>query len=123
MLLTAQYDAAIIRDVCNGRWIEAESGIDALRSLMMSTKSSEAGDRIKHFVVTGVARFARTSLFSGANNFQDITQESLVAAALGFSDDEIRSCFRDELERLACLRGETAERSLATLAHWYDGYW
>lgn len=88
----------------------------------MSTKTSEAGDRIKHFVVTGVARFARTSLFSGANNFQDITKESLVTAALGFSEDEIRSCFSEELERLARSRGETADRALAMLARWYNGY-
>jgi len=72
-LLVDEYDAAIIQDVSKGRWDAADAGVEALRSLFMSTKSPVIGSRIERCLVTGVARFAHTSLFSGANNFDDLT--------------------------------------------------
>ncbi len=75
-------------------------GIDALRSLLMVTKSPGVGPRIKRCLVTGVARFAQTSLFSGANNFADLTNDPLLSRVLGFSEAEIRATFPAELVRL-----------------------
>lgn len=107
------------------RWEAAESGIEALQSLLMVSKDLNYVDRIGHFVVTGVARFARTLLFSsGANNFDDLTNDPLLSAALGFREDEIRATFGPELERLGRegMKGRTADEALLELAHWYNGY-
>jgi hypothetical protein len=38
-LLVDEYDGAIIQDVSKGRWDAADAGLEALRSLIMSTKS------------------------------------------------------------------------------------
>jgi hypothetical protein len=81
-------------------WEAANSGVKALQSLFMVSKKSNYVDRIGYFVVTGVARFARTSLFSGANNFEDLTSDPLLSAAMGFSEVEIRATFGPEVERL-----------------------
>ena len=62
-LLVDEYDAAIIQDVSEGDWASAKAGIKALRSLAMSTKSPHFGSRIERCLITGVARFARASLF------------------------------------------------------------
>lgn len=51
--------------------------------------------------MTGVAVFARTSLFSGANHFADLTGHEAVDKALGFTAEEIRTTFPAALARLA----------------------
>ena len=121
-LLVDEYDNAIIQDVSDGEWGAAKAGIQALRSLLVSTKDPIIGARIKRCIVTGVARFARTSLFSGANNFADLTDSPLLARVLGFSEAEIRGNFPAELARLAAGLGTDVDGAVAELARWYNGY-
>jgi hypothetical protein len=121
-LLVDEYDAAIIQDVSKGRWAAADAGLEALRSLLMSTKSPHFGSRIERCLVTGVARFAHASLFSGANNFTDLTGHPLLSRVLGFSAAEIRATFPAELKRLAGAQGTDESGAMQQLAHWYNGY-
>ena len=121
-LLVDEYDAAVIQDVVKGRWAAADDGIAALRSLLMATKAPDVGARIERCLVTGVARFARTSLFSGANNFVDMTDSPLLSRALGFSEAEIRGTFPVELARLAASLDTDVDGAVAALARWYNGY-
>jgi hypothetical protein len=96
---------------------------DALHSLMMATKSPTTGPHIERCLVTGVARFAHTSLFSGANNFADLTGSPLLSRVLGFSEAEIRASFPGELKRLVAGLGVgSTDAAVAKLAHWYNGY-
>lgn len=130
-LLVDEYDQAIIQDVSDGQWAEAKEGIKALRSLMMATKSLEYGGRIARCLVTGVAHFAQTSLFSGANNFKDMTADPLLSRVLGFSKEEIASTFPAHLERLGSKllvggaaggSGDAPTAALDKLQEWYNGY-
>ena len=121
-LLVDEYDAAIVQDVVKGRWAAADDGVAALRSLMMVTKAPLVGARIERCIVTGVARFARTSLFSGANNFADMTDSPLLSRVLGFSEAEIRATFPAELSRLAARLRTDVDGAVAELARWYNGY-
>jgi hypothetical protein len=121
-LLVDEYDAAIIQDVNDGDWASAKAGIKALRSLVMSTKSLRFGSRIERCLITGVARFAHTPLFSGANNFLDLTNDPLLTRVLGFSEAEIRATFPAELERLAQGQGMDVNEAMLELAEWYNGF-
>ena len=121
-LLVDEYDAAIIQDVAKGRWAAADDGIAALRSLMMATKAPNICSRIERCLITGVARFTHTSLFSGANNFSDLTNAPQLSRALGFSEAEIRGTFSVELARLAASLGTDVDGAVAELARWYNGY-
>jgi hypothetical protein len=121
-LLVDEYDGAIIQDVSKGRWAAADDGLAALRSLLMSTKAPDVGSRIERCLVTGVARFAHTSLFSGANNFTDLTDDPLLSRVLGFSEAEIRDNFSAELERLGVALKTDRDGAVAELARWYNGY-
>jgi len=137
-VLVDEYDAAIIGDVTKHQWDAANSGIDALRSFLISTKADELNFRIKCFVVTGVARFAHTSLFSGANNFVDLTEHPITSRIFGFTDDEIRYTFPTELKRLGEYHKEAPTReesgniavkdsrpvdvAMEELRYWYNGY-
>ena len=66
----------------------------------MPPQDADGNDRIKRCIVTGVADFARTSLFSGADHFADLTRHVAVDKALGFTA-EIRTTFPAALARLA----------------------
>jgi hypothetical protein len=96
--------------------------VEALRSLAMATKSPHFGSRIERCLITGVARFARTSLFSGANNFADLTSHPLLSRVLGFSEAEICDNFPTELAHLAEVQGTDLKGVVRQLAHWYNGY-
>jgi hypothetical protein len=108
--------------VSKGRWGAADEGVEALRSLAMATKSPHFGARIERCIFTGVARFAHTSLFSGANNFTDLTGDPLISRVLGFSEAEIRATFPAELSRLARGLGTDADGAVQQLAFWFNGY-
>jgi hypothetical protein len=121
-LLVDEYDAAIVKDVSKGRWAAADDGLEALCSLLMATKAPDIGPRIERCIVTGVARVALTSLFSGANHFSDMTDDPLLSRVLGFSEAEIRATFPAELERLAAALKTDTNGAVAELARWYNGY-
>ena len=121
-LLVDEYDAAIIADVSEHRWDAAKAGVAALRSLLVATKSPDFGSRIQRCIVTGVAKFTRTAIFSGANNFSDFTGHPLLTAAIGFSEQEIRTVFPNELQRLAAALGKDVDGAVKELARHYNGY-
>jgi hypothetical protein len=112
-VLVDEYDAAIIDCIKAGKWDAAYMGVEALRSLFMTTKDAYCSRRIEYFLVTGVARIARASLFSGANNFVDLTHEPIMSRILGFSERDIRANFPAQLERLGrVLSGSDAADSV-----------
>jgi hypothetical protein len=128
-VLVDEYDQAILNDVAKRRWEAGEEGIAALRSLMMATKAQGLDNRLERFIVTGAARFARASLFSGANNFIDLTPLPICSRMLGFTEQEIRANFPEELVRLgksvaAAKSTDEALRDAAieTLEWWHNGY-
>jgi hypothetical protein len=121
-LLVDEYDAAIIQDVTAGSWASAREGIKALRSLAVSTKSPNFGSRIERCLITGEARLALSSPFSGANNFSDLTGHPLLSRVLGFSAAEIRAAFPAGLQRLADAQGTDESGAMQQLARWYSGY-
>lgn len=127
-LLVDEYDAAIIQDVSKRRWDAANAGLEALHSLTMAKKSHHYAFRIERFIVTGVARFASYSLFSGANNFSDLTGDPLLSKILGFSETEILDFFPNELKCLGEAQGidkdspECEQKAMKVLKEWYNGY-
>jgi hypothetical protein len=62
-------------------------------------------DHIHFAFVTGITRFAMTSLDSGPNNFMDISLLPEFTGICGFTPSELDSCFEDMFEEtLKCLK-------------------
>jgi hypothetical protein len=119
VILVDAYDMAILEDMQKKDFAAAKEGLVALQSLMVSSKAEYAG-RIRKFIVTGSTRIAWSSLFSGANNFTDITNSTVLSDILGFSDTDVRDLIAslgdtDPLKR-DC--GGTFKH----LKDWYNGY-
>jgi len=77
---------------------------------------------LKFVILTGVSKFAKTSIFSGLNNLRDLTLSQQAGLILGYTEKEITSNFKDYIVQ-ATDTLQTTERELTSnLEMWYNGY-
>ncbi len=81
-----------------------------------------ADEYIRFVFITGVTKFAKTSIFSGLNQPEDITDNEKFSAICGITHEELIANFTPEIEKLAKHEGFTFDECVAELKHWYDGY-
>jgi hypothetical protein len=87
-------------------------------------------DYVRFSFVTGITRYALTSMDSGPNHLNDISLDSNYAGICGFPVDEFDSLFADRMEAtLLALQKDglmppeaTAEALKDEIFDWYDGY-
>ncbi len=81
-------------------------------------------DDVLHFAfMTGIGRFTRTGLFSGANNFDDISFKLSACTLCGITDSELQIPPLQSYLRLAAQAAHLQPDVLhASLADWYNGY-
>jgi predicted AAA-ATPase/PD-(D/E)XK nuclease superfamily protein len=77
---------------------------------------------LRAIFITGVTKFAKTSLFSGLNNLNDITIKPEAATLLGYTQEEIIINFTDYVAELAHQNQTTSETVLHDMKTWYNGY-
>jgi len=121
VLLIDEYDAPLTRvlamDRDNKRAIENR---EVLHGFFATLKGL---DTYIHFqMVTGVSKFARTSLFSGANQLRDITLSPAFSSLLGYTKPEIQTAFKLHLEALAKEEGLDQDQLWERITTWYNGY-
>jgi hypothetical protein len=83
----------------------------------------KSADRYIRFAfITGVTKFAKTSIFSGLNQPNDITDNENFSAICGITHEELIANFTPEIEKLAKHQDLTFDECVAELKHWYDSY-
>jgi len=73
-------------------------------------------------MVTGVSKFARTSLFSGANQLNDISLDPEFSTLLGYTKSEIETAFAPHLDALTTKEGIDQDQLWEMITTWYNGY-
>jgi len=118
VILVDEYDHPILGNLPNG------SELGAIHKLLQSFYATiKSLDQYLHFVfITGVSKFAKTSIFSGMNNLEDLTFRPETAALLGYTSSELVTYFAPYLGLIATTQNTTQEQLLEKLTHWYDGY-
>ncbi len=91
-----------------------------LKSFYGNLKSMDA--YIRFAFITGVARFAKVSIFSDLNNLYDISMVNDFADICGWTEKELVDNFSQGIEILAEEREEDFDTTLKTLRNYYDGY-
>lgn len=81
-----------------------------------------ADEFIRFVFITGVTKFAKTSIFSGQNQPNDITDNEKFSAICGITHEELIANFTPEIESLAKHQGLTFDECIAELKRWYDSY-
>ncbi|SKA66580.1 PD-(D/E)XK nuclease superfamily protein [Succinivibrio dextrinosolvens DSM 3072] len=72
--------------------------------------------------ITGVGRFAKTSVFSQLNNLRDLGLESDFAPLLGYTDDDMHQYFDEYVENAANTLNISKEECYSQIKAHYDGY-
>ena len=80
-------------------------------------------DRYIYFAfLTGITKFSKMNLFSGANNLKDLSLLDKYDAICGFTEQELADYFMPEIERLAQAENTSVEATRQRLKKEYDGY-
>ena len=121
VLLIDEYDAPISRllDTPKGRE-ELPSVRKTLHDFYVQAKS-ECGN-MRFLMVTGVSKFAKTSIFSAFNNPKDLTLDARTADLLGYTHEEMEKYFHEHIRAFADKEGITYDEMFAKLLSWYDSY-
>lgn len=79
-------------------------------------------DYFRFVFLTGVTKFAKTSIFSGNNQPNDISFDSRYSAICGITHEELTNYFSAEIQAFADFLNVTFDQMLAELKKWYDSY-
>ena len=121
VLLIDEYDAPIagLLDTEEGRK-ELSVVRKTLHDFYVQAKA-QCGN-MRFLMVTGVSKFAKTSIFSAFNNPKDLTLDARAADLLGYTHEEMETYFHEHIQSFADERGKTYEAAFAELLSWYDSY-
>ncbi len=118
VVLIDEYDAPIIQNLERP---EALSEIrDCLRGFYGILKVRD--EELRFALLTGVTRFARTSIFSGLNNLRDISGLSAYSDLVGFTETELHVWLDAHIAAMARSVGCSRQAVGDQLRAWYDGY-
>ena len=118
VILIDEYDKPILDHLNNIE--EAEKQREILRSFYGVIKGQDAN--LRSVLLTGVTRFAKTSIFSGLNNLNDITLKPESAQLLGYTQDELLKYFMSYIENFANKLNISNQDLLSDLKKYYNGY-
>ena len=122
-MLIDEYDKPIIDRLHNPE--VAEGNRQLLQSFCGVLKNLD--EYIKFTFITGISKFSKGSLFSGANHLNDISMNTQYAAMMGYTQEELIQCFDEHIQAIAQERNQegqpsTKEEVLAEIKDWYNGY-
>jgi hypothetical protein len=80
------------------------------------------GDQLRLVFMTGVYKFAQTSIFSNLNHFFDLTFTPLAATVVGYTQEELEANFSTEIDTLAADLGLNRAGMFTLLREQYNGY-
>lgn len=117
VVLIDEYDKPIL-DALHKPYIN--DVVDMMQNFYQVLKSNVAKERF--VFITGVTKFAHTSLFSGFNNPTDITQRTDFATMLGYTEQELRDNFAEHIDATAQTLNMDREALIDKMKRWYDGF-
>ena len=77
---------------------------------------------VRYQFLTGVSSYTQTSIFSGANQFKNISLNDEYATCCGYTQDEIEHYFAPELKNAQEVLDLDYDELMAKLSYFYDGY-
>ena len=77
---------------------------------------------IKFAMLTGVTKFGKVSVFSDLNNLEDISLDYGYHDICGITEQELLTCFSEQIGTLAQRARMTREECIEKLRKMYDGY-
>jgi hypothetical protein len=107
--------------------IDYLSSLDRLeenRSILKQFYSiiKDSDSYLRFFLLTGVSRFSKVSIFSDLNNISDISVLPNYNDLVGISEQEVESHFIDRIKEIAEKQNKSYESLKEEIKEWYNGY-
>ena len=118
VILVDEYDKPLM-DVIDKPELQ-EHNKNVFKGFFSTLKSFDA--YIRFIFITGVSKFHKVSIFSDLNQLRDISMSEAYADICGITENEIDSCFTEEVAALAERREMTVKECRDALKKQYDGY-
>ena len=121
VLLIDEYDSPIAGMLDTA---ERRAKLDEIRAMLHDfyvKAKAHCGD-MRLLMVTGVSKFAKTSIFSAFNNPVDLSLDARAADLVGYTHDEMETYLHEHISAFADKRGESYDAAFAELLAWYDSY-
>ena len=123
VILIDEYDKPLIDHLHNQE--VAEGNRQLLQDFFGVLKNLD--EYIKFTFITGVSKFSKVSLFSGANHLKDISMDARYAAMMGYTQEELIEYFDQYIQAIAQEKNQqgepsTKEKVLEEIKDWYNGY-
>ncbi len=120
VILIDEYDKPIIDYLENPKMQIAKENRDILKNFYGVIKGLDA--QIQFFLLTGISKFSKVSIFSELNHLNDLTLNPHFSSMLGYTQGELEKYFTDEITQFAQKEELTREIVLEKIKFWYNGY-
>ena len=118
VLLIDEYDKPLVDYIEQKEIAEEHQG--TMKSFFSVIKDSDAF--IEFFLITGVSKFSKVSLFSDLNHLRDLTLVGELASLTGYTQKELERYFDQEIKEMAHRRGVSVRALWESIKEWYNGY-
>ena len=123
VVLIDEYDKPLIDNLHNQEVAEGNRRI--LQDFFGALKNLD--EYIEFTFITGVSKFSKVSLFSGANHLNDISMSVQYAAMMGYTQEELTEYFGQYIQDIVQTRNRkdqatSEEDILVEIKDWYNGY-
>ena len=118
VILVDEYDKPMLQAIGNKKLQDEYRG--TLKGFYGALKSMDGC--IKFAMLTGVTKFGKVSVFSDLNNLRDISLDYDYHSICGITEQELLTCFSEQIDALAQRNKLTREECIEKLRKMYDGY-
>lgn len=118
VLLIDEYDKPLVDYIDKPEM--AETNRDILKTFFSVIK--DADPFLRFFLITGVSKSSKVSLFSDLNHLRDITMGEQFETIAGYTQPELDTYFKPAIEQFAQKLGKSPEALKEEIRHWYNGY-
>ena len=118
VILIDEYDAPV------GHALDDIPKAEAIRA-RMSALYSQMKDRtgcIRFFLMTGISKFTKLSVFSALNNIVDVSQFDEYATMFGYTEEELTDNFEEHLREHAAKMGKPYGKYREEMKFWFNGF-
>jgi hypothetical protein len=118
VILIDEYDDPIIKHINDPEM--ANKNREVLQDFYKIMKAEDAN--LRFVFLTGISKFAKTSIFSGLNNLLNISMSDKYANLLGYTQEELENYFPEYISELAESHSLSVNEILSKIKFWYNGY-
>jgi hypothetical protein len=120
VILIDEYDKPIIDYLEKETFKKAEENKEILKTFYTGVKEQDR--YIRFFMLTGVSKFSRVSIFSDLNHLTDISIVDDYAVLLGYTEEEIKKYYNKYLEKAGARLKLSESALMEKIKEWYNGY-